>query len=166
MATIKVTGLKEVERELLKLGSRDGTRVLRQAMLRATKPIEDQAKLNAALISKGSGALEKSIARRFVVGKGDSFFSGVLPNMGGRFTVVIAPLKKNRVAVALYNLFYQRKRRGIFHGHFVEFGTERSSKQPFLKPALDAKGGQAIDSLASEIKQGIARLLKRRARKK
>ena len=159
---IKVSGLKEVEAQLLKLGSRDGTKVLRAAMLRATKPIEEQAKANAAAISEGSGALALSIGRRFVIGRQKTF--GILPDMGGRFTVLIAPIAKNKVAIALYNLFYGRKRKGIFHGHFAEFGTERQRKQPFLKPALDSKGPQAVNILADEIRKGIASLLKRRAK--
>lgn len=160
--TIKVSGLKEVEKQLQTLGSRDGTRVLRAAMMRAAEPIQKQAQMNAAALPDGSGALEKSIGRRFVVGKQQS--SLFLPDMGGRFSVIIAPLKSNRVAVALYNLFYRRKRRGLFHGHFVEFGTNRSKKQPFLAPALNARGAQAVGVLADEIRKGIDRLLKRRAR--
>lgn len=163
--TIKVTGLKEIEAELQKLGSKDGTRVLRAAMMRAAQPIEQQAKMNAANLPNGSGALEKSIGRRFVVGRQESSLL-ILPSLGGRFSVLIAPIKSNRVAVALYNLFYKprRKRRGIFHGHFVEFGTKRAKKQPFLAPALNARGAQAVGVLADEIRKGIERLLKRRAR--
>jgi HK97 gp10 family phage protein len=159
---IKVSGLKEVEAQLRKLGSKDGTRVLRAAMLRATKPIEDQAKSNAAAISEGSGALSLAIGRRFLIGRQKTF--GPLPDMGGRFTVSIGPIKKSRTAIALYNLFYGRKRKGIFHGHFSEFGTKRSRKQPFLKPALDAKGPQAVSILAAEIRKGIDSLLRRRAK--
>lgn len=158
--TIKVTGLKEAEAQLRKLGSREGTKVLRAAMFRATKPIEDQSKANAAAIPGGSGSLALAIGRRFVIGM-QRAFSSFLPALGGKFTVVITPLRKSRVAVALHNLFYKRKRRGIFHGHFVEFGPH---KQPFLKPALDTRGAQAVNSLASEIKKGIENLLKRRAK--
>lgn len=161
---IKISGLKEVERQLLKLGSKDGTRVLRAAMFRATKPIEDQSRANAAAIQKGSGSLEKSIGRRFVIGKEKrSVFAQVLPSLGGTFTVIITPIKKSRVAVALYNLFYRRKRRGIIHGHFLEFGTSRFAKKQFLKPALDARGSQAVNALADEIRKGIENLLKRQA---
>lgn len=164
--TVKVSGLKEIEKQLQTLGSQDGTKVLRAAMMRAAKPIEDQAKTNAAALPNGSGSLEKSIGRRFVVGRQQSGLL-LLPSLGGRFSVLIAPIKSNRVAVALYNLFYKprRKRRGIFHGHFVEFGTARSKKQPFLAPALNARGAQAVGMLADEIRKGIERLLKRQARK-
>lgn len=192
MATIKVSGLKEVEKQLRLLGAKEGTRVLRAAMMRATKPIEDQAKANVAKIPNGSGALEKSISRRFVIGRQQS--SLFLPDLGGRFAVVIAPIKSNRVAVALHNLFYKRKRRGIFYGHFIEFGhriargarlkrsavaitravargdfsglsTGMAKPMPFLRPALDARAPQAIAALGNEIRAGIKRALKRRAKR-
>lgn len=161
---IEVKGLREVEQNLLKLKSKDATRVLRAGMLRAAKPIEAQAKQNAASISQGSGALEKSIGSQFQVGGRESEFSiaAILPNLGGRFSVVIGPLRRSKVAVALYNLFYKRRRRDIYHGHLVEFPTKRTSAQPFLKPALDAKGPGAVQILADEIKAGIDRMLKRK----
>jgi hypothetical protein len=158
--TIKVTGLREVDAQLLKLGSKDGTKVLRSGMLRATKPIEQQAEANAAAIPGGSGALEKAIGRRFLIAGRAVFSEGALPNMGGRFSVVIAPFKNSRVAIALYNLFYRRKRRGIFHGHFVEF--KNSGGRKILSRALNTRGAEAVQSLAREIKVGIERLLRRR----
>ena len=193
---IKVTGIKEVEEQLRKLGSKDGTRVLRAAMLRAAKPIEDQAKANAGAIAEGSGALQMSIGKRFSVGEKGTFLGLDLPELGGKFKVEIAPFRKSRVAVALHNLFYHRKRKGIFYGHLIEFGHRVGTRQtgylrklgssarrrfgdargggaaagrvpahPFLKPALDARGGQAVSVLADEIKKGIANLLRRRAKK-
>jgi hypothetical protein len=157
---IKVTGLREVEAQLLKLGSKDGTKVLRSGMLRAAKPIEQQAESNAAAIPGGSGALEKAIGRRFQIAGRGVFGEGSLPRMGGRFEVVIAPFNNSRVAIALYNLFYRRKRRGIFHGHFVEF--KNSGGRKILSRALNTRGAEAVQSLAREIKVGIERLLRRR----
>jgi len=157
---IKVSGLKEVEAQLLRLGSKEGTKVLRAGMMRATKPIQDEAKRNAAAIQDGSGALERSIGRRFEVGTLGFVGEGLLPNLGGKFKVVIAPLKSSRVAVALYNLFYRRKRRGIFHGHFVEFGVRGKAGRHILSRALNSRSAQAVQSLAAEIQAGIDRLLK------
>jgi len=156
---IKVTGLREIERQLKELGSKTGTKILRASMLAANKPILEQAKSNVAGISGGSGALHKSMGDRFYAGKApaDGLFD--VPSMGGRFSVITAPMKKNRTAVALYNLVYKRKRRGIFHGHFLEFGTEKIKARPFLKPALDSKGPGAVQSLADELRKRIAKQL-------
>lgn len=159
---IKARGFKELEAQLLKLGSKEGTKVLRRAMFTATKPIEDQSKANAAALPTGSGSLVKAIGRRFVTGTTGGIFSGLLPNLGGKFSVVIAAVRNSRVAIALHNLFYKRKRRGIFHGHFLEFGTVRSKRFQFLRPAIDARGAEAVSKLASELKRGIEQLLERK----
>jgi hypothetical protein len=185
---IKVSGLKEVEAQLIKLGSVEGTKVLRAAMLRAAKPIEDQAKANAGAIQNGSGALKLSIGKRFYVASGPKFFGLTLPALGGKFVVQVAPIRKSRVAVALYNMFYRRKRKGIFYGHLVEFGhrigtsatgplsrsrrggrfTKRAqgdgrvAAHPFLSPALLSRSSEAVSSLAREIEKGIAALLSRK----
>lgn len=47
------------------------------------------------------------------------------------------------------------------YAHLVEFGTEHMSAEPFLRPALDNKGSEAI----SKIMEMIARGVEREARK-
>lgn len=118
--TIKVRGLKEVEQQLIALGSKDGTRILRRSMFLAGAPIEERAKARAAALPNGSGAMEKAITKRVTAGPKASF--GVSPEMGSRFSVEIFPKAKNRTAIALHNLFYGRKRKGIFYGHLLEWG--------------------------------------------
>jgi hypothetical protein len=168
---IKVTGLKEVEARLASLGKKQGTRILRASMLASAKPILEQAKTNVASIEGGSGALHKAMGMRFYAGEKSVPSDLFVPNMGGRFTVQITPVKRNRVAVALHNLVYGRKRKGIFYGHFIEFGRRivtRGKKEhkgdvtprPFLKPALDSKGPQAVGMLADEIERRIDKYLK------
>jgi HK97 gp10 family phage protein len=160
VTVVKLSGLREVEKELEKLGAREGTRVLRGALFRSAKPIEDEARRRAAALPRGSGALEKSIGKRFHAGtKAD--------RLGGIFSVIIAPIRNSRVAIALYNLYYKRRRpaRGIFHGHLVEFGTKYAKAQPIFRPALESSAGlRSMAMFAGEMKKGIANLLKRQAR--
>lgn len=118
--TVKVRGLKEVEQQLIALGSKPGTRILKRAVYLAGEPIEQRAKRNAAALPNGSGAMEVAIGRRVTVaGNGSPSFT---PDVGSRFAVEIYPRLKNRVAIALHNLFYGRKRKGIFYGHLLEWG--------------------------------------------
>jgi hypothetical protein len=166
---IKVTGLREIEAQLASLGSKQGTKILRASMLAASRPILQQAQSNVASIQGGSGALHKSLGMRFYAGQQNVGEDGV-PAMGGRFSVQVAPITRNRVAVALHNLIYGRKRKGIFYGHLIEFGhriVTRGQKivkgsvppRPFLKPALDSKGAIAVGRLADEIRTRIAKHL-------
>lgn len=189
---IKVTGLKEVEAQLVNLGSKNGTRIVRRALLIAADPIIEQAKHNVA---KHSGALQLSIGRRFAVGSKNQSAS-ILPEMGSRFSVVVAPFKGNRVATALHNLVYGRKRKGIFYGHLIEFGHRDATSatgrlrrsvraiaraaargdftrlsagavpaQPFLAPALRDRARDAVNIFRAEVRDGINKELKRLSKK-
>ncbi len=174
---IKVKGLKEVEAQLIALGSKQGTKIFRASMLRASQPILDRARSNAGSIAKGSGALQASIGPRFTAGN-KPVGELNLPNMGGRFAVQIAPQRGNKTATALYNLVYKRRRpvKGIRHGHLIEFGhriVTRGKKevrgsvpaQPFLLPALHGGANVAVSILARELEDRIARQLRKNARK-
>lgn len=167
--SVQAHGLREVEKQLIALGDKRGTRVLRRGMLSAAKPILQQAQQNISTRRRGSGALHQSLGMRFSAGKPGSrgLFSFGEPPLGGTFTVEIGPRRSDRTAIALYNLFYRRRISRIFYGHFIEFGfTARSGRRvspaPFLKPALDSKSSQAVTLLGSELRKGIARLLRER----
>jgi hypothetical protein len=44
---------------------------------------------------------------------------------------------------------------------FVEFGTAKSPMQPFIRPAIDARGEAAISLLGGELWKGIEAEAKR-----
>ena len=187
---IKLTGLKEVEARLVELGSKVGGKIARAAMLRAAKPIADQAKHNAAMWVDGSGAISHSIGRRFFAGKRAVVSESGEVNLatdGSRMSVQIAPMRKNKTAIALHNLYYKRRIKGIFYGHLLEFGhklmrrtgetksyfkrgrllTKRLTAQvgtvapkPFLAPALKSRAQEAVSMLAGEMQKGIEKYLK------
>lgn len=190
--TIEARGFREIDARLAALKSRDGTRIIRRALLVAAEPIVEQAKHNVQTQSNRSGSLALSIGARFVIGAKPGLLS-LLPDLGRRFAAVIAPLKGNRVATALHNLVYGRRRKNIFHGHFIEFGhrvatsltgrLRRSQSavaravsrgdfsgigagsvraEPFLAPALRARARDAVNIFRAELKDGIDRLLRRR----
>lgn len=172
---IKVKGFKEIDAQLTALGSKTGSKILRASMLKASEPILSRAKSNVAAIPTGSGALHESLGKRFFAGKSQSNELD-LPNLGGRFSVSIAPLRKSRTAIALYNLIYRKRTKGIRHGHLIEFGhriVTRGKKivkgsvpaRPFLKPAIDSAGTTAIALLARELEVRIARQLRKNAKK-
>jgi len=165
---IEVTGLQDAEEAMLRLGSKDGTKVLRRSMLKANEPILARAKANAAALTRGSGALQKSLGMRFVVGQ-QNRPTVLLPPLGGRFTVQVMPMAGNRTAIALYNLAYRRRIGGIWYGHLIERGFKhRSGRQiaarPFLAPALHAETNNAIGIFVREMGLGIERATKRQAR--
>lgn len=146
-------------------------------MLAAGKPIAEQARANAAALAGGSGALALSIAVGSFTATNNlnagALLDAMLPNMGSKFSVSIGPKRKHKTAIALYNLFYRRKqqRRGIYHAQFVEFSHRSKSgavvaAQPILAPALRSRQGEAVTIFADRMKAGIARELRKDAKKK
>lgn len=120
---LDVRGLKDVDEALVRLGTVAGAKVMRQAMFAASKPILDLAKANIQRWPGGSGALHLSMGRKFRIGKGSaSVRISAASNQGNLFAIQIGPRPKVPAAVALHNLVYRRKRKGVFYGHLLEFG--------------------------------------------
>jgi HK97 gp10 family phage protein len=51
-----------------------------------------------------------------------------------------------------------------FRAKFFEFGTVHMAARPFLRPALDQGGQEAVDKLASNLSSGVSRELARYGR--
>ncbi len=126
---VKVSGLKELQKSLIEIGAVAGTKSMRSAMFVATKPIMEQAKANTAKFTR-SGALRESISRTFGIKVASGFLFGS-DRDGSRFSILVGPKVKHRTAITLYNLVYKKRRpiRGIFYGHFLEFGHRIATKK-------------------------------------
>lgn len=154
----EVKGLKEVDEKLVLLGKVAGEKVMRTSLYTATKPLLDAAQSNITAIQRGSGALAKATRRVYMRSASDQ----------NRFVVAIAPKAKDRIAVALANLHYKRKRpiRGVFWGHLVEWGfTLRGGrrvggKQVFTR-AVSSRASAAIELFRVTISKNVERALKK-----
>jgi len=168
---VNLKGLRDVEDRLATLGSVGGEKVMRSVLYAATKPIAEAAKANAqALVGSadprrpsGSGALAKSIRRVYLRPRG-------LATGGQRFTVSVAPKAKDRVAVALANLVYKRKRpiKGIYWGHLVEWGHKSRGAgsvpgRNVFRRAIDTTRATAVSIFEREIARRVERAVRRNA---
>ena len=45
----------------------------------------------------------------------------------------------------------------VFYGRMVEFGTVKMPPRPFMRPALDAGGQEAVNAIATNLADGIER---------
>lgn len=149
---IKVGGLKELQANLKRLGTVSGTKTMRASLLTATKPILDKAKASAPV---RSGALREAEGRTFrVEHEGPT----------ATFSVFIGPKTRNRTAIALYNLVYRpkRQRRGIIHGHLLEFGTRTGTRAThWLLRSLQSMSSTAINLLAVTLKRRVQDALRK-----
>ena len=76
--------------------------------------------------------------------------------------VAVAPKTRDRRALALANFSYGRTKRlrGVYWGHFVEFGTKRGIKPGrFMQRAIQANAQQVINIFADDIEAQIRRQL-------
>lgn len=110
--------------------------------------------------SKSTGSLEKAVT----VGRG-KYLGGTL---GERYMVWL-PREKKKYANTRENV---RKRRAgktytvespQFYGRFLEYGTSKMQKKPWLRPALMSKGDAAIavarNSLLAELEKITQKML-------
>lgn len=153
---MEVTGLKELEARLLELDALAAQKLLRRAARRSLIRLERQATANAESFSR-SGALAESIK-----------IANVKPRGSETVAVQVGPKKKDKRAVALQNIYYRRRRKGIFYGHLVEFdrGVRGSSGRrvpgrPWFRPAWDATRTGIVPEFQRILAQGISRIEKR-----
>jgi hypothetical protein len=164
--SVEIEGLKEVDEKLTLLGAVAGEKVVRSTLFQAAKPTMESTRAAATSIQR-SGALAKAIRRVYVRDpetRGRSALAG-----GSRFVVAVAPKAKDQVAVALANLVYRRKRpiRGVYWGHFVEWGftvwrTGRKVAGRGIFTAVGrAKAADAIAIFDRLIRRNVDRALRR-----
>lgn len=166
--SVSVKGLKDVDERLALLGAVAGEKIMRTTLFTAVKPIADQAIANIAVLPKGSGALAKA-TRRVYIKRGTRAAANTVAAGPNRFVVAVAPKAKDRVATALANLFYKKKKpiRGVFWGHLVEWGFQHQGgkrvqgRQVFTR-AVAARSAEAIEIFRVQITKAVDRALKRR----
>lgn len=157
---IKLEGLKEIEARMLELDAMAGGRLITRAVRRSLIPLEKRATANAASIGK-SGALAQSI--RIVT---------VRPRGGEVAAVQVGPKAKDKKSVALHNLYYSRKRKGVFYGHLVEYGFttlgQRARKVagwPWFSAAWSMTRAGVLPEFQRILAQGMRRIERRAKRK-
>lgn len=122
-----IKGAKEMERLLKILGPKVAAKVGDQALRAGAKPIVEEAK---RLVPVRTGKLRGSITAQIERRKKDA-----------DERVILIGFKQPTSAIA----------------HLVEFGTSHSAAKPFMRPALDAKVGEALDEMGRILAKGIAR---------
>lgn len=125
--SVKIEGAKELEKKLLSFEPKLGRKIVRQALRKAAKPILAKAK---SLVPVRTGALKKSLRIR------------ALKKRKHRYGVMVATSEGWFVGME-------------FYGAFVEFGTDKITAQPFVRPAFDAEKANAERIIRTELRKGI-----------
>lgn len=124
---LRIKGATEMERLLKQLGPQVARRVAAQALRAGAKPIVERAK---ELVQVRTGETKRRIAAR-----------PKRRGAGPESTVI--------------EIGVERPRSRIFH--LLEFGTAHSPAHPFMRPALDERGLEALNEMGRVLARGITR---------
>ena len=158
----KVEGLQELEVSLRQFSKSTQRRVLERALLKAAKPIEAGAERNAPV---REGDLRASINTRVLrTNPGKTAFARAMADGASRQEAAAAArnantINKDRGATV-------RVSASARHAAWVEFGTVKMAKQPFLGPAMRGGRDRALTTIKVELKRQIEATARRVAKRK
>lgn len=153
-ASLRLDGIDQVLRRLEGLSPIAREKALRGAMFKAMRPVLQAV---VATTPRRSGALRLAMKRVYLRPTARQ----LVDNLAAR--VAVAPKARDRRALALANFSYGRTKRlrGVYWGHFVEFGTRRGIKPGrFMQRAIQANAQQVINIFADDIEKQVRRQLK------
>ncbi|MBJ3617364.1 HK97 gp10 family phage protein [Salmonella enterica subsp. enterica serovar Weltevreden] len=130
MIKMEVTGLDELERQLMALGEKVGTKVLRDAGREALKVVEEDMKQHA-------GYDETSTAQHM------------------RDSIKIRNSNRKSRGSTVVTLRVGPSKQHYMKALAQEFGTVKQVAEPFIRPALDCNVQIVLRVLAVEIRNGI-----------
>ncbi|ECX4633050.1 hypothetical protein F6A60_19185 [Salmonella enterica] len=130
MIRMEVTGLDNLERQLMALGEKVGTKVLRDAGREALKVVEEDMKQHA-------GYDETSTAQHM------------------RDSIKIRNSNRKSRGSTVVTLRVGPSKQHYMKALAQEFGTVKQVAEPFIRPALDYNVQTVLRVLAVEIRNGI-----------
>lgn len=138
MPEFEVKGLAELERKLLSFEPKLGEKVLRQAGRAAMKPV-----LSAAIskVSVDTGNLKASLAIRAAKGKGSKTAA-----------IISVGAFKKKLSKKQGGGKIERANAKVLN---LEYGNSRQKASPFLRPALEGKVSQVLNTFKTELKNRI-----------
>jgi HK97 gp10 family phage protein len=139
--TVQLTGLKELEEELIALGKDVGTKVLVAGTRDMANIIRDSAKAKAP------------IGNVFIAGKKSSGKDWIKRNPGTLRKSIRVRRERDPGDASVKMQVYIGNR--AYYGTWVEFGRTGMAAKPFLRPALDQDGERALQSFAQLLKKRI-----------
>ena len=146
--TVQIKGLLELQKALLGLPLEIRGKPLNSAVLAGAKVIRAQAISNAAPLRK-TGVLEANIVTmrsRTGTGLGRAEYAvGVKKTKRKRNASKAKKTKDEKLAKKL------ELENDAYYWRFLEFGTSKMAKRPFLRPAFESAKTGAADKIKSQL---------------
>ena len=130
--TISITGLAELEKNLLAFPDKIAKRILSGAIRAGAVVIQKEAR-NLAPVSDAPHKLGKG-SKAVIINPG---------HLKRNIKVRLAPRKSRTVPIE-YWVYVSGK---AWYWKFVEFGTSKMSGQPFMRPAFDGNKAEALERI-------------------
>jgi|14_taG_2_1085336.scaffolds.fasta_scaffold08114_3 HK97 gp10 family phage protein len=143
----ELEGLNKLSKQLSELGSQVGGKALRSATMQASLPIAKKAKANAPIGLEPHKTYTSKKARKHpgrLVGAG--FLS--------RNVARKSRLSKDRRTAYV---FVGVKPEAFYGVQFLELGTSRIRKRPWLTKAMESSKSQVIERLKDRLKKNIVK---------
>lgn len=134
-ATVSLTGFAELEQSLDNISRAAGKSALRRALMRAAEP--------TAEIARGMAPVDKGTLR-------DSIVVGAKLNKR-QARLHRRMFRDDRSSVELFIGPSYLLGAGGRHGHLLEFGTYKTTPQPFMRPAWDSDKMAMLARLKEEL---------------
>lgn len=154
--TVKVEGFRELDKALAELPKSTGKAVLRRVGKGALQPMAATAR---SLAPKATGDLELSI----IVGTARTKRAKEKPGFRKMADGRVRQAASNHVNVAMG----PASGKGVLqYASFVEFGTDDTAPQPFMRPAWSDGAANALEYIRKNLGFEIAKAAKRLAKKR
>jgi HK97 gp10 family phage protein len=158
--SINVKGLRELDRTLKQLPARLGEKVMRAALRAAGQVIRKDAITRVPILKAPSKYRKPGTVKRAIVikrSRKDKF--GVYVTVRGLKAKQIKAFKGGKV-----NKAAAQNPDDPFYWLFLEFGTAKLTKTPFLRPAFEAKKFEALRKFEEYCKKRIVKEAEKLAR--
>ncbi|MEC9433875.1 MAG: HK97-gp10 family putative phage morphogenesis protein [Pseudomonadota bacterium] len=163
--TVKVEGLRELERSMRILKKATARNALRKALVKAGRPVADAAIRNAPREwGDLEGSIRVSTKRPHDANAGKAAFAAAMRGGATRAEAGVAARAANAAAGSDFAEVWVgpgRQPQAITQ----EFGTEHHPAQPFMRPAWDAEKNRALDIAVEEIKVEVGKSVDRARRR-
>jgi len=162
---VEFSGGRELDKALAEIGKAAARRVLHRVLKRAGQPIADLAAQLAPDDPRTPSPDLKSsmlVTTKLKNPIGNAEFAAVMKAGGSKSAAAQALRDARRDATGgSFAVMHVGPAADRFYAHLQEFGTAHHGPQPFLRPAFDAKGPEALSIIERDLGDEIMKTAKR-----
>lgn len=165
--TVKLEGVDALNKALAEATKQIRTKAVRSALRKAGQVISKEAKQAAPVLSAPTKTRKPGTVKDAITVRGsklarqagnEGVFIGVRPAKGAKYKAI------GKIFGVSIRAKVRQSKRGAkspddpFYWRFLEFGTAKMKARPFLSPAAESKGNEAIKTFMDSVIPQIEKL--------